>query len=456
MAELIDQLSRYRASDSMLDDYGRQRAPTDEELSRTIIAPGTDALLPIGVTYQAGWEPAGDGIARHARAAVRALSKAGIAVSLQSLPIARMMLEDEIDPSVIREVGYLRSTSVGRALFAVRQVILHNHQFLENVVVPAGARLSDFENELKVYRSTIVYTSWERSTVHPELVAVLNRCARVWVPCEMNRAVFVDAGVERVDVIPCPFEPETSLTAGIAAPRGSESVPEGKRFYAIGKWEPRKNYDALIGAFMREFTQKEKASLFLKTHEWGSWENYPTVKESLERWLADPAVIGNGWTRTNYNRRLRIVTTKIPDEKILGIHRDNNIYVTGSHGEAWDLPAFDARVAGNRLVYTGYGGAEDYASSSDVQIGCDRDPPAMFFEPVHAGYGWEPDALWAEAGVEGIRCALRRASPPARRVLPPELYARFGSDAVGRLMVASLMRASQDAAVKLIAQGSFG
>lgn len=427
-------------------------APTNEELERPIVAPGSDALLPLGIVYQAGWEPAADGLARHARAQVRALSKAGLPVALQSLPVTRMMLEDEIDENVKKEVGYLRSTSVGSAPLAIRQIIIHNHQFLENVVAPAGARLAEFENELKVYRSTIVYTSWERSTVHPEIVEVLNRCARVWVPCEMNARVFRDAGVEKVDVIPCPFDPDTSLTAGVAAPRGSESVPSGKRFYAIGKWEPRKNYSDLIGAFLLEFSPSERVSLFLKTHEWGTWKDYPTVSECVAQWLSTPAVIQNGWTRDNYAKRLRIVTKKLPDEKILKIHRDNNVYVSCSHGEAWDLPAFDARVAGNRLVYTGWGGAEDYAGSHDEKILVALD----HLVPVHPGYGWESDALWAPSSVPALCAALRRVEPPERRMLPPWLYKRFGSPKVGWQMVMSLSSVPGKAALTLLEQGGFG
>jgi glycosyltransferase involved in cell wall biosynthesis len=462
-----EHLEHYRAPVSVLEGDAVSMAPTAEELEQPIVAPGRSALLPLGVVYQAGWEPAGDGLARHARACARALSRAGVAVSLTTLPVSRMMLEDEIDEGVLREVGYLRATSISRSPVAVRHIIIHSHQFLENVVVPKGARLSTFEDELKVYRSTIVYTSWERSTVHPEIVEVLNRCGRVWVPCRMNRHVFQDAGVKNVDVIPYAFDPDTSPVSRIPAPRGSESVPAGKRFYAIGKWEPRKNYDALIGAFLLGFTMKDQASLIIKTSDWGSWKDYPTVKESLDKWLSDPAVVANGWTPENRLKRLRIVTKKVTDQEISGLHRDNNIYVTCSHGEAWDLPAFDARVAGNRLVYKGWGGASDYASPKDHRIFhevtefCGRphlgvDDPATS-EPVHPGYGWEPGARWAICRVEDIREALRMAGPPETRVLPTALCADYAPHKVGELMLKSISSVISDSDMQeLLAQGSFG
>jgi len=456
VAELVEQLASYRSPSSVLDGDGKPPEPTEAELAVPIVAPGTDALLPVGIVYQAGWEPLADGMARHARAASRALAHAGFPVSLRSLPITKMKLEGDIEPSVVAEIDHLRKTSIARAPVAIRQVVLHSHQFLEAVVSPLGSRWSGFQDELSVYRSTIVYTSWERSTVHPELVEVLNRCGRVWVPCQMNKRVFEAAGVKRVDVIPCPYDPGVGASR-LSAPRGSESVPGGKRFYAIGKWEPRKNYHALIGAFLSEFRQDERASLFVKTHEWGAWRDYPNVEQSLEWWLSVKEVADNGWTKENYSQKLRIATKKLSDEKLLELHRLNNIYVTCSHGEAWDLPAFDARAAGNRLVYTGYGGAEDYAGEEDMRIALHQliaGKPDL--EPVHSGYGWEPTAMWATCTIAEIRAALRLASPPRRRVHPPDLYRRFGFPTVGREMSESIARLSGTSHAELLEAGGFG
>jgi hypothetical protein len=360
--------------------------------------------------------------------------------------------------AINREVGYLRDTSVGSVPIAIRQLVIHNSTFLENTVVPAGARMSGFADELRVYRSTIVYLPWERTTVSPAIVEVLNRCAEVWVHGEWCVDIFKRARVERVYAIPMPYDPSTSLACRISAPRGSETVPEGKRFYAIGKWEPRKNYDALIGAFLLEFGPKERASLFLKTHEWGSWEHYPSVSASIEKWLADPVVQAKGWTRENYSKRLRVVSKKIPEEKIAQLHRDNNIYITCSHAEAWDIPAFDARCAGNRMVYTGWGGPADFASPQDVRIWTDRLGPSDHgaMGPVHPGYGWEPDAQWATYPIDWLRAAMRAAEPPKRRIHPPEFYRKYGLGPVGAMMAKRIEERFPKVYEKLVETGGFG
>lgn len=450
MTDLAERLAPFSATTSALEGDGGDLPPSDQEImERPIVAPGSDALLPYAIEYQAPWDQLEDGLARHSRSQVRALSRAGLPVVLRRLSRPKFMLEDEVDTRVRASVGYLRDTSAASIPIAIRQLVIHNATFLENTVAPAGARMAGFENELNVYRSTIVYTPWERTTVAPAIVEVLNRCAETWVHGEWVVDIFRTAGVERVYAIPVAYDPDTSPASHISAPRGSESVPDGQRFYAIGKWEPRKNYTALLGAFLLEFSLKDKASLFLKTHEWGTWAGYPSISEALDKWLSDPAVQANGWTRANYRKRLRIVAKKLPEEEITKIHRENNIYVSCSHAEGWDLPAFEARCAGNRLVYTGWGGPTAFCSPNDV-------PLWAFLEPVHPGYGWEAGAEWASCPVVLLRDALRAARPPARRVHPPDFYQRFGLAPVGAMMAARLKERFPEAIRKLVLAGNFG
>jgi glycosyltransferase involved in cell wall biosynthesis len=455
MPELIEQLAGFRAPTGVLDGDGTGQAPTDAELERHVVAPGSDALLPCGIEYQAGWDILEDGLARHARAQVKALARTGLPVTLRRLQRPKYMMEDDVDPQIRATVGYLRDTSLGAVPIAIRQLVVHNASYLEQVIVPAGARWSGFADEIKVYESTIVYTPWERTTVSPEIANVLNRCAEVWVHGEWAVDIFRRAGVRKVYAIPAPYDPDTNLACRVSAPRGPETVPEGRRFYAIGKWEPRKNYHRLLTAFLLEFSPQERASLFIKTYEWGEWEGYPTVEESIRQLLAKGAVRAKGWTPGNFSKRVRVLSKKLPEEKIAHLHRDNNIYVSCSHAEGWDLPAFDARCAGNRMVYTGWSGPAGFAGADDVSI-CQTDTPNVSFEPVHPGYGWEKDALWAESPLLLIRAALRRAQPPKRRVHPADFYAKYGLGPVGNMMAARIATRFPDAYKKLVEAGGFG
>lgn len=430
---LTEQLREYASKQSLLDG-DPDHAPTEEELAVAVVAPtGERPLLEKGVIYSADWRKFGDGMARHARAQVSALAQAGVPVVLQSISSEGMFLDSEVRPEVRAEVGHLASMTVGSALLAVRQAVFHNADFVRNLVVPAGGRLGSIEDENRVFESTVLYTSIERDSVADVLIEVFERCAEIWVPCKQNADALISSGMpsDKVVVVPFPYDPTVGVSR-IPAPRGTERAPDGKRFYSIGKWEPRKEHARILLAFLCAFTPKDKASLLLKVHGWGEWEGYPSVEQALVQAAEDPRVRGNGWNGSNVRKRVRVITDKVSDEEIVRFHAENNIYVSASHGEAWDIPAFEAKCAGNRLVHVGFGGSSDYADADDIKI-------PFTLEQVHSAYGWEA-SRWAEYKFEDLVEAMRAATPPKRRSHPASFNGKYSYHAVGELMKARLSR----------------
>lgn len=432
------------------DENPREAAvikPSEAELAQHHVAPGRPAAVPLGVAYQGPWRPLADGMARHVREQARALSLY-LPVNLSDAGTPHLF-EHELEEEVLRAVGCLQRVHCERQVCAVRHIVFNSPETLLSIVSPGGARLSGQVAEQAVWRATVVYTSWERDRVGEQLVRELSRLGGVWVPCRANREAFVSSGLppSLVHVVPYPFDGSENLAAQIGAPRGQEEVPSGRRFYAIGKWEPRKAQDRLIGAFLLAFTPKQKVSLTIKTFGWGKWKNYPSMQESGARWASDPAVLANGWTRELMARRVRVIDERLSDVELADLHRQNNIYVSASHGEAWDIPAFEARLAGNSLVHVGYGGSEDY---------CSADEPNQWRVPyrmaeVHPDYGWESGALWAEYELADLVAALRQARPPERRYQPLHLGQRYSRAVVGALMRDLLcdMVSEQDAALAM-------
>lgn len=388
------------------------------------------AHFPIGITYQASWKQPADGMNKHAREQVKALASTGLPIQLQSFG-ERVILNDELEAEAKR-VEYLAGVSFSRTAIAIKQLIAFSPRQLRDTMYPVGVlSFMTPEQRKRLWASTILYTSWERDCVHKEYVEFMNQLGQVWVPCYANVDAFVESGVDRKKVkrVPYAYHPETAQ----AAPRGREvqfSEDSPRRFYSIGKWEPRKNQHNLIGAFLLAFTPKDKASLFIKTSGFGlTWAQYPTCEQSLQYWMDHPDVKVRGWTKEQFDRLIRIVDKKLPESDIQQIHLKNNIYVSAGLGEAWDIPAFEAKLAGNRLVYVGFGGPEDYAEREDIRIweGGER-------TLVHPGYMWEPDAKWAKVSVQELAEGLQRARPRPARVVPLDYFNRFGYVRTGRLM----------------------
>lgn len=402
--------------------------PTAAELAVPYAAPGRDADHAIGVLYRADHETLDDGMCRQARTHARALSDAGIPLVLRSIanrvrtldPITHervvvLSADDILAPEVYREVGKLRSAVVRQTAVCVNHMVIESARHLWMVLVPDYVQ-NDPKAVDNLLGASIVYTPWERDRVSRDVIDVLNRVGQVWLQCERNREAFVSSGLdpERVRIVP---------NASVIPELHRRAPTEARLFYTIGKWEPRKDQHRLIGAFLRSFYPGDAAMLYVKTHEYRQWQSYPSIDDSIAHWLADERVRANGWTADLFKARVLVDTRILTDEDIVGLHHLANIYVSASHGEGWDYPAFDAVATGNRLVHVGFGGSEDYAPASALRI-------PWKLGPVEPEYGWEMGASWASYTDDELEDALLEATPQCTEVD----LTRFAPASVGKLM----------------------
>lgn len=438
---LRDQLSQFQ--DALYEPFDEATGsgltrpePTAAELAVNYSAPGRDATHRYGVVFRADYETIDDGMCRQARLHARAL--AGHVPLLLSSINHRMRVGgsimpvhgDDVMPNVVlNEVGPLRHTRMRHSAAVVYHTLIKSAAQLKGLMIPSYLR-SQIGGADRALRSIVVYTPWERTTVDPDIVKTLNRVGQVWLQCESNRAVFVDAGVkpERVRLVPNAYIPHSGAAL---VPEANAKPPPGRRYYNIGKWEPRKAHHELIGAFLLAHEPADGAILTIKTAMFGKWRDYPTPNESLEIWADLPGVRARGWTPERIERAVAIYDRFFADEEITKLHALHNVYVSASHAEGWDYPAFDAVSAGNRLVYVPFGGAEDFHGADDVAVPATRGP-------VHPQYQWEPGAKWAEYDILALALAMRRAEVPTTRRAPVGLEERFGANAVGRRMAGYL------------------
>lgn len=395
-------------------------------------APGSEATHPYGVQYQAEWETAWDGTAIAARLHARALAARGLPVLLKSFSgvvvndagMPEPVFTAGIPESVRKEIGTLDQTSIGTLGCMIRHMVVRDAPTLERLLVPRHVVHSDAMALLairsKLLDSTIAYTVWERDRVAPGIARALARVGQCWVPCAQNAAALIRSGVpaEKVRVVPHPYD----STDSVCRLTDRKLIYPDRRFYAIGRWEPRKGFHELLGAFLTAFRPGDAARLTIKASG-GEWRGYPSPEESLAHWVKQL----DYWKPGAVRDHVTIDTRRYPYSKILQLHFDHNLYVLPSHGEAWALPAFAAKLAGNRLVHVPYGGSADYCETEDVAV-----PYRM--EGVHPSYGWEPDAEWAGYSIEALAGALRKAEPPSAYVRPAHYERAFGMETVGRQM----------------------
>jgi len=409
-------------------------------------APSAAATHEYGVLFRADHETFADGMCRQARAHASVLAQQvplllasingkvrrpvfdedGTQIGVQTFSLAGDdMLEDE----VFEEVGQLRRTSIRNYLAVMYHTVIRSAEQLRSLVLPEYTRAAIGAADRLLAR-TVIYTPWERSTVSPEIIEAVMQVGQMWLQCSRNVDAFVSAGLpkEKVRLIPPAFDPSGPVAQ---IPKTRTKVPSGKRFYNIGKWEPRKAQHELLGAFLMAFSPGDAASLTMKVSYFGEWDGYPSHRETLGVWLSDRAVRARGWTPENVARQVAIYDKQFTDGQMTKLHELHNIYVSASHAEGWDYPAFDAKTAGNRLVHVGFGGSEDYCDVTDVRV-------PFSLGPVDPQYGWEPDAQWADYRREDLVRALSTVTPRQGVETVTDFAAHYGAPVIGRQMFDAL------------------
>jgi hypothetical protein len=364
-----------------------------------------------GVLYMGPWENMADGFAEHTRRCARALKMAGMPVHLRSGQPTVYKPDRRLGRDLRDELGDLLDESIHRYSAMVHQVV-PSGGVLDGITtkeITAAARYKELrftmEEQERINRGRIIYSVWERQDLHEAEVQALKRVGQVWVACQANLEMLQRHGIETGRVVPVPFMPDDPLLELEGRQRRRGPV----RFYSIGKWEPRKEHRNLLGAFLREFEPGE-AKLWLKTSPRAPrMVDYPSSSdEAVTQWLKDEQVIAKGWSWDNIQRFVHIKQAVLSPKLMLELHSIGDIYVSCSRGEGFDMPAFDAKLAGNLLVYTPSGGPPDFAGERDVRV-----VPSGTVQ-CHPFYDWG-EARYLDYELDAVRDAMRCAWDTVRQ-----------------------------------------
>jgi glycosyltransferase involved in cell wall biosynthesis len=250
---------------------------------------------------------------------------------------------------------------------------------------------------------------------------LLHGVDHLMVPCEWNRETFLAAGVATpISVVPHVRRHAVNeyTPAELDALRARLGVPAQHRvFYTIGEWRPRKALENLMRIYAQAFTGTDPVSLIIKTsrmaHTLQIGAEYVPTQQLFESTLAQ---LDRG------GATLPHVVLWAGDEDgrlVEALHHIGHAFVSATCAEAWGLGAFDAVCFGKPVLMTGYGGQCEF-------LGVDwpgRLPHRLTACPVWPANqpSFWPSMRWAQVDVAA---AVRVLRDYANHPRPYEEHAR--------------------------------
>lgn len=390
---------------------------------------GKAAQHPYGITYRGPWETMNDGVCIAVRRNACALRRAKLPVFLQSFShqhwnrgLVESSFYKDLPPSVIEEVDHLTELSHERNVGMIHHFV-PSTACLTSQISPGpipggeGARAA-------MIKGTAAYVALEYDKIPAQWIEAFNAFACVIVPCTANAEWLKAAGLGvPVHVVPHPMALRDPMRSVNARYTGGTF-----RFLHVGKWEPRKNQHAAIGAFLHEFGPDDDVQIILKCNPYWGAKDYPqNVSESVTYWLRDPNVIAKGWSGGRVARHFQVIWNRsLTRDEMVALYASCHAYLQIGRSEGFDLPAFDARVAGLRLVAMAWGGPADFAGSDAVRIG-----NFSQFSAPPAGYNAPEGTMWPEPALGAIQWAMRGAVMRKDHPALPLDTAPYTIDAIG-------------------------
>lgn len=387
--------------EELFDEAYLGSSPLDQNLDQEQMARrGSPAQHKEGVCFRGPWTQENDGFNGHVRRAALALSMSGLPVHLQeSRP--RLVAEP---PAVVAPLSPFdpRIEAISDCTFAMQMCIVHQavltDPFASNLISHASY---DFVAMAKLNKFRIISSVFERDSVSPAILKALREVGRVWVACSTDKKMLERNGVSpsQVEVHPIPFFDDDPLLAIQKQTRRPGPI----RFYHIGKWEPRKAQHLIMEAFLRTFKPGE-ATFVMKTSP-GQLrkvvDDFPSSpRDCLRDLLGRVEVQKNGWTPDTLKAGFELVDAYVDPSVITKLHAFGDVYVSYSRGEGFDMPAFDARLAGRPVLHTATGAPLDFhLPQADM---CVED---LGLRPCHDIYNW-PGSQYLELGLEPLQEAM--------------------------------------------------
>lgn len=307
------------------------------------------------------------GYGEFSRYFISSLVKSGVEVSVENIAI---------DP---KDVGFGDKGAVCKQLLGKRIGAYTN---IVNMVPPLFKKFK--KNECM----NIGFTMWEASKLPSLWVDICNDMDAIFVPCNYNKKIFMESGVDK---------PVYVIQPGIDIEEYTERKRSNKEFtfYSIFQWTERKNPESLLKAYFSAFAGIDDVNLVIKTYVPRIPNQRHFVNEQIER-VKSSLKMPNG----KYPK-ITVIADRISSDEVNKLHYNCDCFVLPHASEGWGMPHMEAMWYGNPVISTGYSGNMDFMNDENSYL------VKYGMKPVsnmhHFGVPWfDATMWWAEPHIDDI------------------------------------------------------
>jgi glycosyltransferase involved in cell wall biosynthesis len=242
---------------------------------------------------------------------------------------------------------------------------------------------------------------WETDTVPPEWVNQLNQMDLILVSCDENIKACKRSGVI-VPVEKVHFAVDVEKYKKKIKPFETPGLSNSFKFLAICQYSKKKGVDALLKAYLSEFTKEDNVLLILKTYV--GPQDGPEQKERVQNIIKAMKSI----LRLNDYPPIQLIHEVMDDEQVARLYATADCYALPSRGEGWGIPHFDALGYGLPAIATAWAGPTEFITPKcgwlipyNMSPVCDMPHPFPYLYTAKEN--------WAEPHVNKLKEAMRDA-----------------------------------------------
>ena len=244
----------------------------------------------------------------------------------------------------------------------------------------------------------LCYTLFETDRCPSPWVEALNRMDRVIVFSEFNRKSWSETGIKEEKIRRLP----PAVDSFVYTPDGPRYKIEGAKgftFLLSGDFTERKNFEAVIEAYVKEFDGSEAVTLVVKGHYGGF------VKRHRRDCLEKLQSIARAFAGKNPPKIL-FWGDKISDQAMAALYRSCDAFVLASRGEGLGMQYLEAMASGVPVIACDWGAHTDFLGQDNSYPVASSlrwiDDPNYILKCVQA-----LNSKWCQADIKDLQGAMR-------------------------------------------------